>query len=65
MIEHKVSIGLQRESTENKSNKKPFVAAANVWQIFISGDLAADDPQSAISLLEELQAQVEKIRRAY
>ena len=70
MIEHIVSISVDRESTIAPSSSPPIraqtkITTSNQWRIFISGELESDNPSNAIKLLHELQEQVNKIRKAY
>jgi hypothetical protein len=73
MIKHKESISISRDACNVEASwkstggfkEKIKTTVDSAWSIFISGDLESDDPKTAISLLDDLQRQVEKIRAAY
>ena len=70
MILHKESLTLEREVTRpfpasSPEKSKPSARAASQWSLYVEGDLNEDDPTEALTLLHDLQKQVDAIRDAY
>ncbi|MDR1021033.1 MAG: hypothetical protein LBL73_09770 [Synergistaceae bacterium] len=70
MILHKESVMLERETARpfpasfpEKTNASTL--ASSQWSLHVEGDLNEDDPSEAITLLHDLQKQVDAIRKAY